>query len=293
MSVHLLASTLSSTTDRHNSSDVGPGVKVAPCLLLGACFMVGLPVNIAVIFDICRKYKRYASKVNPNILLLVLNLALVDSVALTTSPLTLYTLVWGFTLGDATCQMMYFILTSCLFIRIIGLPESIEGPRPTAFYSEVLVKMFGDQVLQTPPELDRAHRTLGDKPRPVIVFTDIKPKSWTRRSAYADYCPEVQEQRAAYRNVMAKLYNLGLRPALLYPAKLQITDKEGNKKRFSSAEEAIAFIGDHVSVGRREPQPRSSHGFIWNPTTRNTRFPINKAACLSLHNLTCQETDFI
>ncbi|KAJ3581016.1 hypothetical protein NHX12_017161 [Muraenolepis orangiensis] len=107
--------------------------------------------------------------------------------------------------------------------------------------------MFGDQVLQTPPELDRAHRTLGDKPRPVIVFTDIKPKSWTRRSAYEDYCPEVQEQRAAYRNVMAKLYNLGLRPALLYPAKLQITDKEANKKRFSSAEEAIAFIGDHVS----------------------------------------------
>ncbi|KAJ3581370.1 hypothetical protein NHX12_008525 [Muraenolepis orangiensis] len=26
-------------------------------------------------------------------------------------------------------------------LRIIGLPESIEGPRPTAFYSEVLVKM--------------------------------------------------------------------------------------------------------------------------------------------------------
>ncbi|KAJ3595055.1 hypothetical protein NHX12_004360 [Muraenolepis orangiensis] len=65
-------------------------------------------------------------------------------------------------------------------LRIIGLPESIEGPRPTAFYSEVLVKLFGDQVLQTPPELDRAHRTLaakprqGDNPRPVIV----KPKSW-------------------------------------------------------------------------------------------------------------------
>ncbi|KAJ3587531.1 hypothetical protein NHX12_011128 [Muraenolepis orangiensis] len=57
-----------------------------------------------------------------------------------------------------------------------------------------------------------------------------------------DYCPEVQEQRVAYRNVMAKLYNLGLRPALLYLAKLQITDKEGNKKRFSSAEEAVAYV---------------------------------------------------
>ncbi|KAJ3583228.1 hypothetical protein NHX12_034167 [Muraenolepis orangiensis] len=125
--------------------------------------------------------------------------------------------------------------------------------------------MFGDQVLQTPPELDRAHRTLaakprqGDKPRPVIVcFHRHQTKELVIREArkrrndltyqdspiriYEDYCPEVQEQRAAYRDVMAKVYNLGLRPALLYPAKLQITDKEGNKKRFSSAEEAVAYV---------------------------------------------------
>ena len=60
---------------------------------------------------------------------------------------------------------------------------------------------------------------------------------------YEDYCPDVLEQRAVYHNVMAKLYNLGLRPALLYPAKLQITLKDGTKKRFSSAEEAAAFAG--------------------------------------------------
>ena len=60
-------------------------------------------------------------------------------------------------------------------IRIAGLPESIEGPRPTTFFSDVLKEIFGDQVLQTPPELDRAHRSLaakprqGDRPRPVIV----------------------------------------------------------------------------------------------------------------------------
>ncbi|KAJ3595838.1 hypothetical protein NHX12_002252 [Muraenolepis orangiensis] len=152
MSVRLLASTLSSTTDSmpqnfmatHNSSGVEPGVKVAPCLLLGACFMVGLPVNIAVIFDICRNYKSYTSNVNPNILLLVLNLALVDSVALTTSPLALYTLVWGFTLGDATCQMLYFILTSCLFISVVTVTaisinyflivkRGVANPAPAAY----------------------------------------------------------------------------------------------------------------------------------------------------------------
>ncbi len=60
-------------------------------------------------------------------------------------------------------------------IRIIGLPESVEGPRPTVFFSEMLLEVMGEQVLSSPPELDRAHRALvakpkqGGKPRAVIV----------------------------------------------------------------------------------------------------------------------------
>ncbi|KAI9999385.1 hypothetical protein NQD34_018262 [Periophthalmus magnuspinnatus] len=54
-------------------------------------------------------------------------------------------------------------------IRIVGLPENIEGPRPTAFFSQLLTEVFGDSVLPTPPEIDRAHRTSGAKPRPVIL----------------------------------------------------------------------------------------------------------------------------
>jgi len=128
------------------------------------------------------------------------------------------------------------------------------------------MEIFGNQVLQTPPELDRAHRSLaakprqGDRPRPVIVClhrhqtkelivrgarkrrNDLKYHDSPVR-IYEDYCPDVLEQRAVYRDVMAKLYNLGLRPALLYPAKLQITLKDGTKKHFSSDEEAAAFAG--------------------------------------------------
>ena len=154
-------------------------------------------------------------------------------------------------------------------IRIVGLPESIEGPRPTSFFSDVLMEILGVQVLQTPPELDRAHRSLaakprqGDRPRPVIVCVhrhqtkelivrearkrrnDLKYRDSPVR-IYEDYCPDVLEQRAVYREVMANLYNLGLRPALLYPAKLQITKKDGTKKRFSSAEEAVAFAGTQL-----------------------------------------------
>ncbi len=60
-------------------------------------------------------------------------------------------------------------------VRIMGLPESIEGPRPTIFFSQFLVEVFGHQILSSPPELDRAHRipapkpASGQRPHPVIL----------------------------------------------------------------------------------------------------------------------------
>ena len=60
-------------------------------------------------------------------------------------------------------------------IRIIGLPESIEGPTPTRFFSKLLVELLGEEILESPPELDRTHRVLtakpqpGSRPRPVII----------------------------------------------------------------------------------------------------------------------------
>ncbi|XDV36150.1 hypothetical protein PO909_005994 [Leuciscus waleckii] len=113
-------------------------------------------------------------------------------------------------------------------IRIIGLPESIEAP-----------------------ELDRAHRALtakpqpGSRPRPVIIrLHRYQIKEMIVREArkrrgdlqyrgspvhiYEDYTPEVLEQRAKYRDVMSTLYNRGLKPSLLFPARLQITLPNGS-----------------------------------------------------------------
>ena len=50
---------------------------------------------------------------------------------------------------------------------IIGLPENIEGSQPTAFFSQHLFDVLGTNVLTSPPELDRAHRTLTAKPGPL------------------------------------------------------------------------------------------------------------------------------
>ena len=36
-------------------------------------------------------------------------------------------------------------------IRIIGLPESVEGIRSTEFFAGLLVEVLGDQVFTSPP----------------------------------------------------------------------------------------------------------------------------------------------
>lgn len=51
-------------------------------------------------------------------------------------------------------------------IKIVGLLEAIEGHRSTALFAELLVEVLGDQTLQSPPELDRAHKAFTTKPRP-------------------------------------------------------------------------------------------------------------------------------
>ncbi|CAM4733664.1 unnamed protein product [Leuciscus chuanchicus] len=56
-------------------------------------------------------------------------------------------------------------------IRIVGLPESLEGPRPSVFFAQVLADILGEEILPSP----LAHRALiskpatGKKPRPVII----------------------------------------------------------------------------------------------------------------------------
>ncbi len=150
-------------------------------------------------------------------------------------------------------------------VRIIGLPESIEGPRPSAFFSQLLFDVLGKDVLSSPPEIDRAHRALigkpaaGEKPRVVIIrLHRYQQKELIIREArakrgklmfqgspiaiYEDYAPEVMLQRSKYRRVMMELYNLGLRPTLLFPARLSIRTKDGSRRSFSSVSEAEEYV---------------------------------------------------
>lgn len=150
-------------------------------------------------------------------------------------------------------------------IRILGLPENIEGSQPTVFFSQLLLDVLGTEVLASPPELDRAHRTLAARPGPqgrpravLICFHRFQTRELVVRAArkmrgkltynghpihiFEDYTPEVVEQRAQYRDIMKKLYNLGFKPALRYPAKLSIVAEDGSRKFLASVKEATDFI---------------------------------------------------
>ena len=157
-------------------------------------------------------------------------------------------------------------------VRLIGVPESVEGTRPTIFFSNFLVDILGKDVLTSPPELDRAHRALrpkpteGDKPRAVIIcFHKFQTKDMVIRAArkkrddlkydgksvylYDDYCPEVMDQRAEYREVMRQLFTLQFKPSLLYPARLFIRADNGEKRRLFSVKEAQQFLASHQKSG--------------------------------------------
>ncbi len=161
-------------------------------------------------------------------------------------------------------------------IRIIGLPESIEGTQPTAFFSDLLVEVFGRQTLHSPPELDRAHRALTGrlphtaKPQAVIIrFHRYQTRELVIREArkrrgnlqyqgkpiriFEDYTPEVLEQRTKNREVMSSLYNLGLKPSLLFPARLTITLKDGSRKGFSSPADASEFADSYRRESSTQP----------------------------------------
>lgn len=149
-------------------------------------------------------------------------------------------------------------------LRILGIPESIESGNPSEYFSKVLCEIFGPETLPSPPDIDRAHRSLaakpapGQRPRPVILrLHRYQTKEMLIREArrrgklefrgqtvrvVEDFGPEIVNQRAEYKEVMAELYKRGLKPALLYPARLRLTLQNGARKWISSAEEAQNYI---------------------------------------------------
>ncbi|XP_032388515.1 protein ECT2 [Etheostoma spectabile] len=151
-------------------------------------------------------------------------------------------------------------------LRVLGLPENIEGKDPRDFVAKMFSSLLGE-ILSAPPELDRAHRSLqpkprpGDPPRPFIerfhryiereivlnwakTHRDISYNS-IRIRIFEDFSVAVAKKRSAFNGIKGLLYKRGVKFGMLYPARLRVT--YGNRERiFDFAEDAETFFQERI-----------------------------------------------
>ena len=149
-------------------------------------------------------------------------------------------------------------------IRVVGLPEGVEGSDPTKFIQSFLQKTF-EQEFQSPPEIDRAHRTgpqppTGGRPRPFLArihfFRQKERVLQLSREAgqlkfngknifiFPDLSAETSRRRAAFGPVKEILRTKrGVRYGIRHPARLWI-EVDGQHKIFDSPVDAKNFCRD-------------------------------------------------
>ncbi|CAM4607678.1 unnamed protein product [Leuciscus chuanchicus] len=135
-------------------------------------------------------------------------------------------------------------------IRVVGLPEGLEGKNAREFMINLLSELLSDSLTE-PPELDRAHRSLRprprteESPRPLIIrfhryIVKETVMNWAKShkvmsykghkiKMYEDFSAEVAKKRAAFNKVKSLLYQKEVRFGMLYPARLRAQDDDGSK----------------------------------------------------------------
>lgn len=149
-------------------------------------------------------------------------------------------------------------------IRIVGIPENAESPRPSEFIAKLLVDVLGEDSFEKPPSVDRAHRSLAPKPadgdnksRPIIVKLHcFQTKEMILRLArqkallsyngarvhiFPDYSPDVNKRRAAFSDSKKKLHAAKIQFGLYHPATLQFTHN-GKRMKFTDPAAALTYI---------------------------------------------------
>lgn len=155
-------------------------------------------------------------------------------------------------------------------IRIVGIPENVEGPRPSEFVTKLLMDALGEDSFENPPSVDRAHRTLApkpvdgvNKPRPLIIklhhfqtkelilrlARQKGPLSYngTKFHIFPDYSPDVNKRRAAFAETKKQLHAAKIQFGLYYPATLQFTHN-GKRMRFTDPTMALTYVNKIVAA---------------------------------------------
>uniref|UniRef100_A0A3B3DHF3 Si:dkey-148a17.5 n=1 Tax=Oryzias melastigma TaxID=30732 RepID=A0A3B3DHF3_ORYME len=92
--------------------EYGTGTAVA-CVILGLSFLIGVPGNLFVIWTILRSMKRRSHTV-----MLILHLAVADTVVLITLPLWIYSMAHTWEFGEGTCKALVYFISTCMYSSI-------------------------------------------------------------------------------------------------------------------------------------------------------------------------------
>lgn len=154
-------------------------------------------------------------------------------------------------------------------IRIVNLPEGCEGNDPVTFFTTWLPNTLGKEHFPEPLILERAHRTLGQKPAPgqrpravlvrLLKYQDretiLKVAAKVSRTNktpitfdgepvmfFPDLSASLVKRRREYDQVKRRLRSAGMDYSLLHPATLRIRLQDGKYKFFKTPKDATAFV---------------------------------------------------
>lgn len=160
-------------------------------------------------------------------------------------------------------------------VRLVGLPEGVEGRAPEKFMEDWLKSTFGPEPFSSLLAIERAHRIPtrplppGAPPRPLIMrFLNYRDRDATLAAARAkgglthngsqlsffpDYSIAIQKQRATFLGVKRRLRAAGVVYSMMFPAKLRIV-ADNSTHFFTTPVEADRWLDGR---GNRRTPPRS------------------------------------
>jgi len=150
-----------------------------------------------------------------------------------------------------------------LNIRIYGLKEGLEQGSPTAYVTELLTDLFGQNILGPLPTVSYAYRNGPVKGNRCITarLNSFETKRTIQRliservgklqyrdqriNIYPNLSAKLREQRAEFNAVRSLLRSANMKYGLVYPAKFLITFEKVTHA-FAKAEEAMDFYPTQI-----------------------------------------------
>ncbi|XP_036400069.1 leukotriene B4 receptor 1-like [Megalops cyprinoides] len=111
---------------------------VAPCVVLGLCWLVGVPSNIAVVMAIARSFKRENFTLK-----MMLNLAVSDLLCLITLPVWIYSLLYGWSFGPAVCKFISYLVYCSLYASVLTVTLMSVQRYLTVLYTQCWARLRG------------------------------------------------------------------------------------------------------------------------------------------------------